>query len=376
MPPPASSAARLRAPDDYVARLAALRHLAPATPRRARRTAPARQRDVRIDLLWLIAQFGVVLQSNLGWLIGNFRPEAISRLTAAAAHRNLVEVLLAHPQRTERRAGGGGQAFLVLTPSGREHLEAHVGRELKDALPGFLDAASLLQSPGRAGRTFDHDQRVIAWALAYLWRTGGSVWSLRGPWASDTSLVQPRRPSRGSNETTVLSVDEITRAQFRRDLEWRGLIAPSRRDRLRPDATIHCDPTGCGSITDVHVELQSAAWSELDRKFPKYDRYLAGWCFATARYGETGRRPVVIFACAPGHLEPIMGKAHRLLRSQVTVTGARAGDVYYPARDHVLFCEETALHGGDVRAWRLPAHPRQELSAGVRHTPLLRTVRG
>jgi hypothetical protein len=36
--------------------------------------------------------------------------------------------------------------------------------------------------------------------------------------------------------------------------------------------------------------LQSAAWSELDRKFAKYDRYLAGWCFSTSRYAESNRR--------------------------------------------------------------------------------------
>lgn len=295
-----------------------------------------------------------MLQSNLGWLIGSFRPEAISRLTAAAVHSGLVEVLLAHPRRTERRAGGGGQAFLVLTALGREHLEARLGPEMKDALPRFVEAERLVQSPGRAGRPFDHDQRVIGWTLAYLWRTGGSVWSLRGPWAGDTSLVQPQRRARGSNETAALSVDEITRAQFRRDLEWRGLAEPKGRDRLRPDATIRLDPTECGAITDLHVELQSAAWSELNRKFPKYDRYLAGWCFSTSRYAESNRRPAVIFACAPGQLALIMAKADELLRANVTVTGAARDDGYFPARDHILFCDETAIYRRDLRAWRLP----------------------
>jgi hypothetical protein len=229
-----------------------------------------------------------------------------------------------------------------------------VGPETKAALPRFVEAGRLLQSPGRAGRPFDHDQRVVAWTLAYLWRTGGSVWSLRGPGAGDTSLVQPQRRARGSKETSALSVDEITRAQFRRDLEWRGLAEPKGRDRLRPDATIHLDPTGCGATTDVHVEVQSGDWSELDRKFLKYDRYIAGWCFATARYEETRRRPVVIFACAPRQLAPIMTKADELLRASVTVPGAARDDRYHPARDHVQFCDETAIYRGDLRAWRLP----------------------
>jgi hypothetical protein len=360
----------LRAPDGYVARLASLKHLTPATRRRSRRTAPARQRDARIDLLWLIAQFGVVLQVNVGWLIGSFRPEGISRVTAAAVHSGLVEVLLAHPRRTERRAGGGGQGFLVLTALGREHLEARVAPEMKDALPGFVEAERLVQSPGRAGRAFDHDQRVIAWTLAYLWRTGGSVWSLRGPWAGDTSLLQPQRQARGSKETTALSVDEITRAQFRRDLEWRGLAEPKGRDRLRPDATILLDPSGGGAMTDVHVELQSAAWSELDRKFPKYDRYLAGWCFCTSRCAEGNRRPVVIFACAPGQLAAIMAKADSLLRANVTVTGAVEDDRYHPARDYVLFCDETAIYRGDLSAWRLPDRPDVRRRATIRTASL------
>jgi hypothetical protein len=62
----------------------------------------------------------------------------------------------------------------------------------------------------------------------------------------------------------------------------------------------------------------------------------------------------VIFACGAGQLASIMAKADELLRANVTVTGTARDDVYYPARDHVLFCDEAAIFRGDLRAWRLP----------------------
>jgi hypothetical protein len=368
-----SPAAQLRPPDRYLKRLVALDRTAPPSPRSLRTRSPTGSRAVPLELLWLMAQFGAVMQSSLGWLIGTFAPAEISKFTSGAKRSGLVDVLLVHPRRTDRSTGGGGQAFLVLTHAGRGYLEARLGAETRGALPRFLDVASLLQSP-RAGKQFSHDQRVIAWTLAYLWRARGSVWSLRSAWAPDTSLRQPLRPGRQLEKREALQVDELTRQRFRTDLQWRGITDTPSQERLRPDATIHRNPTGFGALTDTHIEFQSGAWKELDRKLPKYDRYLAGWCYGMTRYEETGRRPVVIFACAPGQLEPIMAKAHASLRAQVTITGARLGDVYYPARDHVLFCDETAIHRGDVRAWRLPAHPGMALSAEARPTLLFRAV--
>jgi len=88
-----------------------------------------------------MAQFGVVMQSSLGWLIGTFSPAEISKFTSGAKRDGLVDVLLGHPRRTERSNGGGGQAFLVLTPAGREYLEARLGTETRGAMPRFLDDA-------------------------------------------------------------------------------------------------------------------------------------------------------------------------------------------------------------------------------------------
>jgi hypothetical protein len=49
-----------------------------------------------------------------------------------------------------------------------------------------------------------------------------------------------------------------------------------------------------------------------------------------------------------------MAKADELLRANVTLTGAAQDDRYCPARDHIRFCDETAIYRGDLRAWQLP----------------------
>jgi hypothetical protein len=58
-----------------------------------------------------------------------------------------------------------------------------------------------------------------------------------------------------------------------------------------------------------------------------------------------------------------MTKADALWRANVTLTGAAQDDRYYPARDHILFCNEAAIYRGDLSARRLserPAGSRQE----------------
>jgi hypothetical protein len=311
-----------------------------------------------LQLLLALAWFGVLARGHVAWLARTWRPDGVSRFLAYAEAEGLIEVLNCHigVSARSRDRGGGARAFLMLTASGHRYLRRALGVRANE-LPGLIDRDTVLSQP-RPGRLFNHDQRLAGWVLAYVHHTRRSLDCLRTARVDEGRLWTPARDDRRRRGDPISAADAL-RLSGARGVHLDPPEGLARRERIEPDAVLRTSGHKTDAPTDVLVEFQMAAHPGLAAKFRRYDDMLAGWSLALARYRELGCRPVVVVVAPEERLDEIVRIADQHLVRAIRHDYAPNLAGYYPGREHILFCRESDMHRGSLRAWTLSRVPAQ-----------------
>ena len=346
-----------------------------ASVRWARRIEVARALDpdpMDLEMLALVAQLRHVLTSQIHRRFNAGRAAS----TTQRRLKRLADAGLVQRFQFHRRDGGGVPMCCVITPEGRQLLDA-TGRRPVASANATPNSAAAPAAPGsereRRLRQACHDIHVAGWVLGLERALGDGRWTMRGP---EESAISPPLRS-GEDGRPVLCPRDLrlpggrTPHDFLRTDAAGGRGEVERFDTVRPDAIIEVRG-GTPSPTDLIVELDDRLpRGRAAGKLERYDHFLTGWSAHTTRYGRrVEASPLVVFVCRD---RKRARECARGADSVLTACRAYAGeypyDWEYTGRAQILFVAERDIHERHLCAYGVPRLPPEIRVATARGDP-------
>jgi hypothetical protein len=200
-------------------------------------------------------------------------------------------------------------------------------------------------------RVLAHLLQTNAWVLAFRARVGEHAVDWLGE--HEGRLEVPTKLSAGRR--VAIEAEDLKFERYRRVRDLRA----KEFGRVWPDATVTMDMPDPGRIFDLMIELDRTKRPAKNfDKFRRYDALITGWWKHVDRYRKMGEPPAAVFVCADeAHAFSFMRAADTEVTGRLARPGTAESSWPRPGRERMLFVAERDVHGGNLRAWKLPAEP-------------------